>query len=136
MLCGSECVRVKSERRKGVGEGKTISGRRRGAGGAIYTRYLKKGHQMRNPPMFVRRPFWWQVLLQGVLPVVITLLLGWAANKVHEMDVKLSTVVYTIEDIDRKLTEHQEVTREVLKKTADLHHNTRMSFPCTGCHKP
>jgi len=82
----------------------------------------------------IRKPFWWQVLLQGVLPVIITLLLGWAANKVHEMDIKLELVVHTVKDIEQKLDRHEGVTREVLKKTAELHHSPRMSLPCTGCH--
>jgi hypothetical protein len=82
----------------------------------------------------IRKPFWWQVLLQGVLPVIITLLLGWAANKVHEMDIKLESVVHTVKDIEQKLDHHEGVTREVIKKTAELHHSPRMSLPCTGCH--
>lgn len=91
----------------------------------------------------IRKPFWWQIALQGLLPVIITLLLGWGANKVHEMGVTLAVLVHTTEDtnvkvinIEKKLNDHQDLTENVLKKNSQLHHHRAMKVPCTGCHLP
>ena len=94
-----------------------------------------------NSPMLVRHPSWWQLILQAVLPVLITLLLSWGANKIHENTVTLALVVRTTEDtnmkvvqIEKKLDEHRDVTQEIIKKNSQLHHHQAMKIPCTGCH--
>jgi hypothetical protein len=88
-----------------------------------------------------RKPKWYQVLLQAVLPIIITTLLVWAANRVHEMDKTLGVVVHMVADtnkrvttFDEKLESHSAVTQRALDKNSELHHTREMRVPCTGCH--
>jgi hypothetical protein len=98
----------------------------------LHTLLVDNGH---------RKPKWYQVLLQAVLPAVIVLLLGWGASKLVEMNSTLAVVVHTVQDtnlrvaeVNTKLEDHHAVTKAVLLKNSELHHHRSMKVPCTGCH--
>ena len=81
-----------------------------------------------------RKPKWYQVLLQAILPIIITTLLIWGADRVHQMDKTLAVVVHMVTDTNAKLEQHHLVTKDILSKNSDLHHSRLMKTPCTGCH--
>lgn len=88
-----------------------------------------------------RKPKWYQIILQAILPAIIVALLAWGGNKVHEMDKTLAVVVYTVKDtnekvvsFETKLESHSETTKKILEKNSDIHHSKLMKVPCEGCH--
>lgn len=81
-----------------------------------------------------RKPRWFQIALQAILPAVICALLAWGASKIHDMGVTLAVVAHDVTDIKKDLKEHRDITAVALDKNSELHHSRQMRFPCTGCH--
>lgn len=81
-----------------------------------------------------RKPRWWQVLLQGILPSIIVFLLVWGAGKITTMDKNIDLALHKLTDLDEKIDEHKQITEAHMKSNSNLHHRRGMTTPCNGCH--
>ena len=101
---------------------------------------------MRNemPTNERRKPTWYMVVLQGLVPALILAVTCWVASTVHDTKVQLAEHRVTtkaefaivrseIASVKSELEEHNRDSKTMSMRNAIDHHRERMT-PCNRCH--
>jgi len=91
-----------------------------------------------------RKPKWYQIVLQGLLPALILAIVTWMASTMSqtkldlgvyraETNEKFNTIKISIDGIRSDLAEHNEASIKLSARNALDHHRAAMT-PCNRCH--
>lgn len=80
-----------------------------------------------------RKPKWYQIILQAVIPILILAIVTWMASTTVELKVSVAKVETTVDAMAKALVQHNQDSRMESFKNSTLHHR-KLVIPCTGCH--